>query len=84
MKFDRDGKLIEVEAPSRRTVSQTIAKDVLPAKAMEYLQEKGVADRINDIEILHNGDYLVEIDRIVNEYKLRFDSNGNVEKKRVR
>jgi hypothetical protein len=84
VKFDRDGKLIEVEAPSRRTVSQTIAKDVLPAKAMEYLQEKGVADRINDIEILHNGDYLVEIDRIVNEYKLRFDSNGNVEKKRVR
>lgn len=78
VKFNAVGELVEIEAPDRKDISQSILNDVLPAKAVKYLKDKDLLGKIDDIKILKNGDYIVEIDKMVNDYKIRFDRNGTV------
>ena len=82
VKFDIEGKLVEIDSPDRKTLSQSIAKDVLPLLAIKYLQGKDVLGKINEIKVLRNGDYVVEIDQIVNDYKIMFDHHGDVKKRK--
>ena len=82
VKFNDVGELMEIEAPDRKDISQGIITDVLPAKAVKYLKGKGLLGKIDDIKILKNGDYIVEIDKMVNDYKIRFDRNGTIREPR--
>ena len=80
MEFDSAGKLLEVDSPDRNNLTQGILNDVLPAKAVNHLREKGVLKQVDDVKILRNGDYLVGIDKMVNDYTIRFDNNGELSK----
>lgn len=80
MKFDSDGKLIEIDSPDRAgsVVSQKIINAVLPAKAVQYLQTKNYIDNVDEIKVLSTGGYEVDIDQRGTDIDLYFDSNGNL------
>lgn len=76
LEFDTTGKLVEIDAPGKKTLTMALVKDIIPAKAVKHLQDKGVLKKVDNIKLLHNGDYLVGIEQIVKEYTIRFNSNG--------
>lgn len=78
LKFNSEGKILEIDSPDRSDVKSTIAKDVLPSKIITYLSDKNLLNNIDEIKILRNGDYMVEIDKIMNSRKMRFDKDGNL------
>lgn len=83
IKFNSDGKVIEIDSPDRGDIAETIVKDILPAKAVVYLTDKRLLDDVDEIKVHRNGDFSVEIDKVMNDRKLRFDSSGNL-RKRIR
>lgn len=78
IKFNSDGKVIEIDSPDREDIAESIVKEILPAKAVVYLKDKGILDDVDEIRLHRNGDFMVEIDKIMNDTKIRFDSIGNV------
>ena len=78
IKFDKGGKVIEIDSPERKDIDVTIVKDILPERAINYLSENRMLDDVEEIKISHKGDFLVEINKIVNDGKLRFDSSGKL------
>lgn len=82
LKFNSKGAILEIDSPDRSDIKSTIAKDVLPSKIITYLTDKSLLNNIDEIKILRNGDYMVEIDKIMNSRKLRFDKDGQLVKQR--
>ena len=82
LKFNSKGAILEIDSPDRSDIKSTIAKDVLPSKIITYLIDKSLLNNIDEIKILRNGDYMVEIDKIMNSRKLRFDKDGQLVKQR--
>ena len=78
LKFNSEGEIIEIDSPDRSDIKSTIAKDVLPSKIITYLSDKNLLNNIDEIKILRNGDYMVEIDKIMNSRKMRFDKDGKL------
>ncbi len=78
LKFNSEGKILEIDSPDRSDVKSSIAKDVLPSKIITYLSDKNLLNNIDEIKILRNGDYVVEIDKIMNSRKMRFDKDGQL------
>lgn len=78
LKFNSEGKILEIDSPDRSDVKSSIAKDVLPSKIITYLNDKNLLNNIDEIKILRNGDYVVEIDKIMNSRKMRFDKDGQL------
>ena len=81
LKFDEKGNLLEIDSPDRSNLDRALVTDILPEKAVEYLKEKDVFGKVDEITILRNGDYVVDIDRIANDFIIRFDVKGNVKNK---
>ena len=81
VKFNADGVLVEIDSPHRRNVLQRIVNDVLPAKAITYLVENDMIDKVDDIKLYQNGEYVVKINRALNDFKIKFDREGNVLKR---
>ena len=81
LKFDEKGNLLEIDSPDRSNLDRALVTDILPEKAVEYLKEKDVFGKVDEITILRNGDYVVDIDRIANDFIIRFDVKGTVKNK---
>lgn len=80
IKFDKKGAVVEIDSPDMKDLKTTIVKDILPSKAVSYLiKEKSLGD-VDDIKVLPNGDYLVEIDKMTKDKNLRFDKTGKLKK----
>lgn len=80
--FDADGRLLEINSPDRKDLELKVIKDILPDKAVKHLQDENVINRVDDIKILRNGDFVVEIDTLVSEYNIHFNGKGDVVKTR--
>lgn len=81
LKFNGMGNLIEIDAPDRKDIDESIVRDVLPTKAVDYLVEQRISDDVEEIKVNRDGGYYVEVDKILNDRKLRFDKNGNLSKR---
>ena len=80
LKFNREGDWIDVESPDMKNLKVSMVKALLPEKAVEYLSIKSLLDEVDEIMKMQNGGYLVEIDKLMNDSKIRFDKNGKVVK----
>lgn len=79
--FNSKGKTVEVDSPDLKDISVDIVKDVLPAKAVTYLESEGLLGDIDEIEVLANGGYLVGIEKIAGDIDIKFDKDGNLLKR---
>lgn len=77
MTFDSTGKLIEIDSPDRKAILVKIVKAVLPAKAVDYLQKQNLINNVDDIKVLRNGGFVVDIDKWNHDKEYRFDAEGN-------
>ncbi len=84
IKFNSKGRVIEVDSPKGRSIDEILAKAVLPAKIVNQLTAERLLDDIDEIKVLRDGGYLIEIDKYSKNKKMRFDSDGNFVKGRKR
>lgn len=78
VKFDSEGRLIEIDSPDHSNIAPKIIKGILPAKAVQYLQGENILDNVDDIKVLRDGSYLVDIDVRFGDREYRFDTSGNL------
>ncbi len=78
IKFNAEGGVIEIDSPDRKDMEEAIVKDLLPVKAINYLVEQRILDDVEEIKIRRDGSFFVEIDKVINDRKLRFDKDGNL------
>lgn len=84
-KFDSAGKLIEIDSPDRGEIAQSIVEQVLPAKAVAYLKTAKLIGNVDEIDVLRDGGYKVEVEKTVMGFKtaeryLWFDKDGKMYK----
>lgn len=84
IKFNSKGRVIEVDSPKGKSVDEILAKAVLPATIVNKLTSERLLDYIDEIKVLRDGGYLIEIDKYSKNRKMRFDSDGNFVKGRKR
>lgn len=84
IKFNAVGKVIEIDSPDRKDIDEAIVKDILPAKIVTYLTTENLIDDVDEIKVQRNGGYMMEIDKISKDRKLRFDETGNLIKSKRR
>lgn len=84
VKFGRDGKVIEIDSPDMKDIDEAIVRDILPVKAVKFLEEKKLLDDVDEIRVQRNGGYLVEVDKIASDRKYRFDSDGKLQERKGR
>ncbi len=78
IKFDKAGKVVEVDSPDMKDIEVAIVKDVLPAKAVDFLSKKKLLDDVDDIKVLRRGGFIVETDKMMQERDFRFSSDGSL------
>lgn len=78
IKFDKAGKVVEVDSPDMKDIEVAIVKDVLPAKAVDFLSKKKLLDDVDDIKVLGRGGFIVETDKMMQERNFRFSSDGSL------
>lgn len=79
--FDVQGALVEVSAPDRKDIAIDIVKDILPANAVNYLDDVDYLDDIDDIRVLSTGEYCVSIEKALVDVNYWFDKDGNLTQK---
>ncbi len=73
--FDKDGNLLVIDA-GRKKVDISILKEILPAKAYSELENRGVSNKVEEVEF---NPFTIKVDlrqRVNDEY--RFDNEGNL------
>ncbi len=78
LEFDNSGKLRKIDADDN-TLTQSVVKALLPAKAFEYILNQGLADKVEEIEFRRNT-IVVDIDNY-GDRKIKFSLDGNVKKR---
>lgn len=75
LEFNNKGKLIKIDA-DHGVIAQSVLKAILPAKALQYLNGKGLADRVDEVEFLRNT-IVVDINNS-RDHEIRFNLDGSV------
>lgn len=75
LKFNKKGKLLKIET-DRGVLSQAVLKAILPAKAIQHLNNKGLVDRVDEVEFRRNS-IVVDIDNY-DDFEIRFRLDGTV------
>ena len=75
LKFNKKGKLLKIEA-DRGVLSQAVLKAILPANAIQHLNNKGLTDRVDEVEFRRNS-IVVDIDNY-DDFEIRFRLDGSV------
>lgn len=78
IKFDKKGAVVEIDSPDLKDMDTAIVKELLPAKAVSYLIKKKYLSDVDEIKLLRNGDFIVEIDKAMKDRVYRFDKSGNL------
>ena len=77
IEFNKEGRVIEIEAPDNTYLSKAVVRDLLHAGAYRRLEKDGVADRVESIDFDKRG-RTVEIEVDIEEPDVYvFDIGGN-------
>lgn len=80
VKFNSAGDPIEIDAQGKKKLDVDMVKALLPSRAVDYLSKKKLLNDVDEIKFVRGGGYVVEIDKMMKERKLRFDSEGHLVK----
>lgn len=75
LEFDRNGKILEIDAPDNTTLAASVVKDILPSNAWKRLEKQGLTTSVESIEFRRGKVYEVELN-IPSPDTYIFDING--------